>query len=542
MTVLALAHEEGPRWTPLVDPARYDRRATLDRTERWALGLLAARPSRWPRGVGDAVARLLVPINDVLDVAGCHSSRGWARGATRGELLAAMSREQSAFWGWDRATWARTVAACDVDVRQFVIAVGYQCAGFTDLHWDIRGFKCSLFAGRLFGRDAVEGSVRQVSAHLDEFGFATQLGRPGLQRALLELMLAARSPLLTDLAGCSELLVELHAREQHRARRYGVQQLARTMVDIGLLDASPFGAAPSREEWLARSRAGQHDVPELWLDWAQRWFRTCTLSRSTQHGTYFSLIKCGRWLEAELPEHADPCSWTREVAAAWVARVDQMLVGEFSNAPNTDYMRRRHGGQLSPRTKAQLIWTLRRFFCDLQEWEWIERRFDPRRALALPRSVGNLIGPDPRVISEEIWAKLMWAGLNLTVEDLPVHGRKSGAHDINVGTPWYPLQLVRAVALLWLFAGLRSDEIVRLRVGAIRWQHDADSDGDGDSGGRVCLLDVPTNKTSTAFTKPVDPLVGDAITEWEALRHTQPRHPDLKTAARGSPPATSTAC
>ena len=36
--------------------------------------------------------------------------------------------------------------------------------------------------------------------------------------------------------------------------------------------------------------------------------------------------------------------------------------------------------------------------------------------------------------------------------------------------PWYPLELVRAVALLWLFAGLRVDEIVRLRVGAIRWQ------------------------------------------------------------------------
>ena len=248
----------------------------------------------------------------------------------------------------------------------------------------------------MFARDAVDASVHQVSAHLDELGFAAHLGRPGLQRTLLELMLAARSPLLTDLADRPGLLVQQHAREQHNARRYGVEQLARTMVDMGLLEASPFGEAPSREEWLARSRAGQREVPEVWLEWAQRWYRTCTLSRSSRHGTYFSLIKCGRWLQAELPEHADPCSWTREVAAAWVARVDQVPVGEFSKAPNTQYMRRRHGGQLSPRTKAQLIWTLRRFFCDLQEWEWIERRFDPRRALQLPRSIHNLIGPDPR--------------------------------------------------------------------------------------------------------------------------------------------------
>jgi hypothetical protein len=45
----------------------------------------------------------------------------------------------------------------------------------------------------------------------------------------------------------------------------------------------------------------------------------------------------------------------------------------------------------------------------------------------------------------------------------------------------------------------------------------------------VCLLDVPTNKTSTAFTKPVDPLVGDAIQTWEAARPPHPKFTDPKT-------------
>jgi hypothetical protein len=39
--------------------------------------------------------------------------------------------------------------------------------------------------------------------------------------------------------------------------------------------------------------------------------------------------------------------------------------------------------------------------------------FDPARALAAPSSIKALQGPDPRVIADDIWAKLLWAGLNL---------------------------------------------------------------------------------------------------------------------------------
>ena len=34
------------------------------------------------------------------------------------------------------------------------------------------------------------------------------------------------------------------------------------------------------------------------------------------------------------------------------------------------------------------------------------------------------------------------------------------------------MELIRAITLTWLFSGQRSDEIARLRVGCIRWQHD----------------------------------------------------------------------
>src|SRR6185437_12617329 len=100
---------------------------------------------------------------------------------------------------------------------------------------------------------------------------------------------------------------------------------------------------------------------------------------------------------------------------------------------------------------------------------------------------------------------------------LPKHANKTGN-----GAPWYPIELVRAVALLWLFAGLRVDETLRLRVGAIRWQA---TPNDADDGGRVYLLDVPVNKTAPAFTKPVDRLVDEAIDAWQAVRPPQPAFP-----------------
>jgi hypothetical protein len=77
------------------------------------------------------------------------------------------------------------------------------------------------------------------------------------------------------------------------------------------------------------------------------------------------------------------------------------------------------------------------------------------------------------------------------------------------------------VTLVWLFAGLRGDEIRRLRLGCVRWQRESNSS--------VCLLEVPINKTGTNFTKPVDKIVGEAIHAWEKIRPSQPKLSDRKT-------------
>ena len=113
------------------------------------------------------------------------------------------------------------------------------------------------------------------------------------------------------------------------------------------------------------------------------------------------------------------------------------------------------------------------------------------------------------------------AGLNLSDQDLS----RPGDPDTLGDGHFYPATLVRALATMWLFSGLRRSEIVRLRVGCIRWERLPTSSSEHP----VCFLHVPVNKTGTALSKPVDSVVGRAVELWEQMRPPQPSSLDLKT-------------
>jgi integrase len=173
---------------------------------------------------------------------------------------------------------------------------------------------------------------------------------------------------------------------------------------------------------------------------------------------------------------------------------------------------------------------MRRFFRDCQEWEWIPRRFDPRRAFATPRTVRGLLKLSPKVIDDLTWVKLLRAGITLTADDLlMVSGSsRSPAKRHN----YYPIEMIRALTMVWLFAGLRNDEIIRLRVGcAARREYRKRVGGGAEvvEGGALCFLEVPANKTSAGYVKPLDAAVGDAIAEWERVRSAAPAGVDDKT-------------
>ncbi len=191
-----------------------------------------------------------------------------------------------------------------------------------------------------------------------------------------------------------------------------------------------------------------------------------------------------------------------------------MKIGDY--VENINRACDKKGKPLLPITKSGFLSGVRRFFRDCQEWEWIPRKFSPERALATPRSVTALIKPNPRVIADDVWAKLLWAGLNLTKEDLPNTGLTSDY--------LYPLSMVQAITIAWLFAGIRNNEIIRLRTGCIRWQKDdvvIPGFNQVVPKDAVCYLEIPVNKTSPGYVKPVDKVLGEAILNWEKERPIQ---------------------
>ncbi len=329
---------------------------------------------------------------------------------------------------------------------------------------------------------------------------------------LCDVLLLNGSPLLEDLT--AEVLEEAGEADTTVPWRLCLQRISRVLVALGLIPrALPHGYSKARGGKRIDLTAG---ISPGWITAAERWRNTSTLTPKTRKGLFYVLLKVGRWLSATHPAEAAPELWTRETATRCVAEVCRMTDGQWRDQ---GYAQTHPEKRLSPKTVYGHLYAVRIFFRDCQEWDWIEQRFDPSRYLRTPTSVRRLIGPDPRIVGDDNWAKLVWAGLNLTEPDLPCteHGRFL-----------YPFQMLRALTMVWLFTGLRCDEMQRLRVGSIRWKGvETDESRNGDK--QTCLLHVPVNKTSTAFVKPVDSLVGREIETWEKVRPEQPAMLDDKT-------------
>ncbi|MEV5872490.1 transposase [Streptomyces tendae] len=215
-------------------------------------------------------------------------------------------------------------------------------------------------------------------------------------------------------------------------------------------------------------RAHQHaavaSVPPEWLEMVLRWRKLSTNESSTVRTKFPLLLVAGRWAAERHPEATSPQAWTRDIAAEYIADTVNAVRGQWAghNRNRTGW-----GEPLSASGKAGRVDSIRSFFCDLIEWEWITPRFDPRRVLALPLSVRAGRDPDPRIIDDAAWAKLMAAGLTLASDDLSAYGtpraKVAGWH-----ANYYPIEMIRALVGVWLFGGLRMDEIRRLELECVR--------------------------------------------------------------------------
>jgi len=228
----------------------------------------------------------------------------------------------------------------------------------------------------------------------------------------------------------------------------------------------------------------------------------------------------GRWLKKVHPEVCRPDQWTRQLAAEDVAASGSFRVGELVDDKRTSYPDRLLSIASRLGTSAPCVASLP----TCCSGELVPYRFDPKQTFRYPRSLALLRSPNPRIIAEDVWAKLLWAGLNLESSDLP----RSKNPLSQARVPRYPVAMMRALALVWLFAGLRKDEIGRLRLGCVR-QQTSRNEKLAREGAAVCLLDVPANKTSGSYTKPVHGSVREAIEAWQQLRPAMQSVTDEKT-------------
>jgi integrase len=524
-------------WTWPIDITNYDRRSRLTASEQKVLTqdlpLAVANERKIGAMLGrlSRLDRLLAPVDDALAaVDGTHLYDD----RVRLMLLQHCAIRHQSFWAWDAAAWHMVLGTTQAAFfaahlpkphaggeRHALIAVAYLLRCFNDIP-DLGEVKRVTLAEKIFGRERLAGTLQRVTEVSAAWGYRSPC-KP-LMSLLAELLLVQQQPELEALT--SEFIASVRARFHNSNYRSSLYfQLARVLASLGILAEEPSMRNGIDRESIYVARVS--GIATDWVSLIERWEATSTLTASSRRHLRDMVLKAGRWLTASHPEITRADQWTRELAAEYIGAVERMHVGDY--VWKTTSVARKLGKPITARSKNAFLGAMRCFFADLHEWEWIPRRFDPFRAFATPRSTKALIGPAPRTIADDLWAKLLWAGLNLTLDDLPGHGgnargRRHPTGSIRRAGGYYPLEMLQALSIVWLFAGLRSDEIVRLRVGCVREEPSI-----GQPGTQCRMLDVPVHKTGTAFTKPIDSVVGEAISAWERVRPVQPAALDVKT-------------
>ena len=513
----------------------YDRALQLSQLEKEVVRLWSAQPNRraHPKKKHPDLVRLIQPLQAALT---CYGVELTTQSTVCTIIIHEMHRRQTTFWAWGSPEWLELLGrtASDFQKRHGANSGSgrYGLLLCAYLFYDasliehITHYQQVAFACRVFGTDSIKLAIDTVADELKRLGLGPTLIRASMPGLVCEALLLCRSSRLADI---SVVVLEAlrHKPITVTAVKRANEPVARALHNLGIIPR-PLKHQPTGP----KIKVGINDtVPVEWYSWIQRWHDTATTILSTRNGIRGRLAKVGRWLAENHPDITSPAQWTRDTCLAYAAAVSSMKVGQWIH-PDYRLPEGKLGKPMAAHAKANLFATVRTFFLDCQEWQWIPAAFDPGRSLSCPSSIKRLRGPKPRVIADDIWAKLLSAGLTLTIDDLPGENEYlfNNNHIINKKS-FYPLEMIRTIVLVWLFAGLRSNEIQRLRVGCARWQAVDTAEGLESIPKRsVCLLTVPISKTSDEFVKPVDYLIGEAIHTWEKLRPDTVTQYDPKTA------------
>ena len=539
MTKRKVRNEAVRNWP--FQPLPFDRSFILSQLEKNALAAWKARGhtgkggNAFTKQTRQQLDRLIQPIEAVLLHQGFPKGGEYRLLSCVSLLLHEMHRRQTSLWAWDNTAWIETVGKTLRDFksldtvsqgsgkksacrdRQCILACAYLLCEIP-IYQLVTGHQPLVSAQCMFGRVAVEKAMQTLTAESNRIGRTSWM----VSVATCSALLANRCPDLEKLTlPVLEKLYEKYSTSVRLKRNY----ITLSTILYNLKVLPNYLPTPS---WKRRGVAiGIADT--ISADWArliQAWFDTSTESGAVRDYVKAAVAKAARWAAEKYPAAASAQQWTRSTAIAYVAAVSRMNVGQwqhpkFKSTPNL-------GKPLRAAYQARLLASLRMFFRDCHEWEWFPVSFNPDRYLATPRSVSANQVPNPRPIAPALWTKLREAGLSLTEEDFPIANSALLKQGV---TPkiYYPLDMNRAMALVWLHTGLRSDEICRLQVGCIQPTHPEGNES-SPSTPAICFLTVPVGKNGFGFSKPVPELVGNGIEIWEGSRPAVPKHWDYKTA------------
>jgi hypothetical protein len=460
-------------WTWPIAVEQYDQNPALTDEERETLAAFVdrdqqGRPKRWSTQTKAKLGRLWQPLQDIFEVIGKQNAMDCTVSHV---LIHEMHHRQQSFWGWSEHQWVETLGSsvatfrqqhgCDGYSRQYLIVIAYLLGKLTFCNRLIPpGIARELVARKVFGDDRISAAIERIYAIVggkEGWGYSPANTRRAIKIAVSWVFLANRTPSLEAIS--LELLESLRDVAPDTRASAALLQLSHALVELHVLEKALPPTSQAQPIWIRLNADGL--APE-WIEWCHRWYRAATgLALTTKDGYLRTLYKAGRWLASTHPHVTSPEQWSYQLAAAWVQAVDEMNVGDWITGQKLHA--KKLGQPISPRSKVQHLVALGIFFKDLQEEPFhLPRIFNPHRAFRIPQAISRLIGPDPRDIDMRWWAMLVQAALDLTEEDLP---RRNGWY-------WYPLPLVQVLAMVWVYSGLRSDEIVRLRTGCIRWQHE----------------------------------------------------------------------
>lgn len=482
----------------LLDVSKWDVSSPLTAQERSALAEFAATQNR-----EDArLRRFIEPLDGVLDAL----FHGYSKRTLHVEDVLRVVGEMGSYWNWSDRQWnaaARRMASLGAakSLHLLVLPALFAPSGVAALDPDmVVGLPAKAVAKALFGKRFTSLNQRVADALVGMGYSGKHLSPSNRTTVLAQFLLYART---TDVnANHIDLLVSLADTASNKHRTTHFREIGRALSVLGLFPAT---------DKFDRLYAGVKVLgPPAWESeiayWEERQLR---LSHSNLEHERGRLRSIARWFGYNISHVQSPTDLDYESVVKFRTAVVYGKHGAFSPHLARNSVK---AGALAVRTRGGKLQSLRKFIEDLVDLKRL-----PPTALVLaselrrPKSWARQMSADPRVIEDLVFAKLLTAGLELTRED-------------TAGLS-YPFELVRALTFVWLFGGMRRDEIRRLDVACLERR-----DVPGEEDASIVWLRVPANKYKPEFVKPVQSEIVEAIEDWLAVRpQYQPKIIDPKT-------------